>query len=691
MLAASMPNSSISVSPGQLAGLRERHNRSPAALARRAWRGRPADPPWSRPALLVVALAAAALTLWALDRSGYANTYYSSAVYAQSRSWPAFFYNALDPSQLTSIDKTPLSMWMMALSARIFGFSSFSMLLPNALCGVASVLVLHNTVRRTLGHRAAIVAAGLLALTPVTVMVSRFNNPDALLVLLLVCSAWALVRALETGRTRDLLLCGVLVGLAFNTKMLQAYLIVPALALTLLLAGRGSVRRRVAQLTAAGAAMFAVSAVWVTVVMLVPAGSRPFAGDTTTNSWWDLIFGANGLSRVGSSSGGGPAGGPGGAGPGQGFGGSQGVGRLFNAEVGGQIAWLLPVAAVGLLVGLWITRRAPREDRARASYVLWGLWLLTHVVIFSFSLNLFHPYYTSALAPAVAVLAGGGLVALWERAARSRIAALALAVSLAVGCATSIVLLDRTPSFVPWLRWLIVAATAVAIAGTLTRGFGLGLRRPAVASAIVVAGLAALVAGPAAYSVATTGTSLSGGNPTAGPASAQSDFGPGPGAGPRLGAGVAPPGAAAGALFGPPPGALSARGLPGGGGGPAGAGGQAADAKLVSYLKAHRGTARYIVAATGSQTAAPIMLAASEPVVTMGGFMGSDPSPSLPQLQSLISSGQLRYVLLDAGGGPRGELDGNTARDSWVTANCSTVSYAGSASSSTLYDCATAR
>src|SRR3984957_6654698 len=271
---------------------------------RRLARGREADPAWSRPLLWLVAVLAGALTFWGLTRNGYANTYYAEAAQAASHSWRAWLTNAVDTSGSDSLDKGPLSNMLMGLSGRLFGFSAFTMLAPEALCGIGAVLLLHNTVKRTLGHREALLAALMLALTPIFVAMSRFNNPDALLVLLEVAAAWALVRGLQSGRTRDVLLCGVFVGLAFNVKMLQAYLIVPGLALTLLIAGQGTIRRRLAQLFAGGAAMFFVSFVWYTTMMLIPATDRPWVGDTTDNSWFSLIFGANGLSRVsGESSG----------------------------------------------------------------------------------------------------------------------------------------------------------------------------------------------------------------------------------------------------------------------------------------------------------------------------------------------------------------------------------------------------
>ncbi|MFI5003802.1 MAG: glycosyltransferase family 39 protein [Solirubrobacterales bacterium] len=581
-------------------------------------RGRPADPPWARLALIGVALLAGVLMLWNLTANGYANTYYASAVYAGSHSFSALFYDALDLSRYVALDKTPLSIWMMALSARLFGFGSFAMLLPDALCGVASVLVLHDAVRRTLGQRAAILAALMLALTPVTVMMGRFDNPDALLVLLLVCAAWATVRAIETGRTRQLLLAGVLVGLAFNTKMLQAYLVLPALAIAYLYAGPGRVGRRLAQLLAAGATTLAVSAAWVGTMMLIPASQRPYVGDTAHNSWWELIFEANGLDRVGASGiGGGPFG----------FGGGQGALRLFNVQVGGQIAWLLPLAALGLIVGLWTRRRAPRTDPARAAFALWGLWAIVHVVVFSVALNLLHPYYTSALAPAIAVLASGGLLALWDRLRVSRLAAALLAGVLVATALLAIALLDRTPSFVPWLRWLVPAAAFACAASIL-------VWRTRPRAVVLALALAAVLAAPAAYSLATVGRSVTGSNPKAGPAAAES---------------ASPRGGAPRLLGGAPGASGSPAGLSlsfgGAGAGPPGVGGiGGASKRVIAYLEAHRDGTKYLVAASGSIAAAPIILATHQLVVTIGGFSGQDPAPTVAQLEQLISSGQLRYV-----------------------------------------------
>ena len=725
--------------PNDLDGLAGRAR----ASTRRLVRGREADPAWSRPTLWLVALLAGVLTLWSLTRSGYANTYYAEAAQAASRNWTAWLTNALDSSGTESLDKGPLSNMLMGLSGRLLGFSSFSMLLPEALCGVGAVLVLHNTVKRTLGHKVAILAALILALTPIFVAMSRYNNPDALLVLLEVTAAWAMVRALQSSRTREVLLCGVLVGLAFNVKMLQAYLIVPALAATLLIAWQGSVRRRVGQLLAGGFAMLAVSFAWYATMMLIGATDRPWVGDTTDNSWFSLIFGANGFGRVSGEGGGGGPGGGGGAT----FGGAAGPGRLFNSIVGGQIAWLLPLAAVGLVLGLWTRRSAPRTDGARSAYVLWGLWAVVSWAVFSFSKGVFHPYYTTALAPAVAVLASGGLVGLWERARDSTAWTVALGVAVVGTAAFAAVLLGRASGFAPWVAPLAMVLAVLASTGLLlarAKPVGSVATRSRIAAAAAALALVALLAGPAAYSIATVGKSLNGGNPLAGPASAEAGLGGGPGGAPGRGVGRGgfaraglPPGASglrpqgAGIPGGgvpagaPPAGSVSAQAGPpalfGGGsgasasgpgtagsgsgtanssgaaggfpgaGGLAGAGGGQASKALASYLKAHQGKATYIVAAVGSSTAGSIALESGREAIDMGGFMGSDPAPSLAKLKSFIASGQLRYVLLSgtagggAGGGPGGGASAASqasvkARNVWIEAHGKVVHVSGASS-----------
>jgi 4-amino-4-deoxy-L-arabinose transferase-like glycosyltransferase len=624
----------------------------PSPRMRLLVRGRAADPWWIRPALVAILVATVALFLWDLTISGWSNTYYAAAARAGSESWKAWFFGALDPGSFITVDKPPLSLWLMGLSARVLGYSSFSILLPQALCMAGAVGLLYAAVRRGFGAVAGLIAASALALTPITVAMARVDMPDALLVLLLVASAAVLMRAIESGRTRTLVWVGVLVGLAFMTKMLQGWMVVPALAAAYLLAGPPRLLVRAGQLCAAGVAMVAVSAAWPVAVSLWPAASRPYIGGSEDGSVWNLILGYNGFGRI-----------VGEAGPGGGasFGGAAGLWRMFNEQVGAQVAWLLPLAGVSLLAGLWLTRCAPRTDRARAAWVLFGVWAVVHVVVFSSQQGIFHPYYVSALAPAVAALAGGGLVMLWRWARVSWLGVAALDLAIASTALLAVILLARTPDFMPALRTAIPALAFFAIAGSVVvRVPALAGRR--LAAVVGVAAALAITAGPASYSVATIGRALDSNNVLAGPASAAQGFGgPGGSGGARLSA--PPAGASA------PTASNSSSSRPAFGGGP---GGASVSTSLVRWLEAHQGSAKYLVAANGSMTTAPIIISSGKAVVTIGGFNGSDPAPTVGELASMVARGELKYVLLSGdGGGPGG--GGSQELAAWVQAHGTAV------------------
>jgi 4-amino-4-deoxy-L-arabinose transferase-like glycosyltransferase len=548
---------------------------------------------------------------------------------------------------------------MMGLSARVFGYSSFSILLPQALATIASVVLLYGIVRRQFGPAAGVLAAAALAVTPIVVAMARVDMPDALLVLLLVLSARLLQRALETGRTRHLAWCGAVVGLAFMTKMLEGWMIVPALAGAYLLAGPPRLGTRVRQLAIAGGAMVAVSAAWPLAVSLWP-GAKPYIGGSTDGSIWNLIFGYNGFGRLTGASG------PGGQGAN--FGGAAGIGRMLNAEVGGQIAWLLPLAAAGLLAGLWLTRGAPRTDRRRAAWVLFGLWAIVDIVVFSSQQGIFHPYYVSALAPAVAALAGAGLVTLVSWARRSWAGVAALDAALVLTAVLAVDLLGRTPSFAPALRTIIPVAVALAVLGSFALRAG---RWRGVLAAGAAAAALAVAAGPVAYSVATVGKPLTSTNVLAGPSQVQSaGFGGARGGGAPGGMGLRAGGGAPSGLR--PAGAR---------GGPAGDGAASVSASLISYLEAHQGTAKYLVAAVGSHVTAPIIIATGKAVVTIGGFNGNDPAPTVSQLAAMVAKGELAYVLVSSGGPGGGS---SSALQTWVKSHGTVVSGV-STSGGTLY------
>ena len=650
-------------------------------------------PGWSRPGLAAVLLLAAFLTIWGLSKNGYSNTYYAAAVKSATESWKAMFFGSLDPSSFITVDKPPLSIWLMGLSTRVLGFSSFAMLLPQALCTVGAVALLHATVRRVAGPAAALAAALALALTPITIAIGRVNNPDALLILLLVGSAYLTVRAVESGKTKHLAWAGTLVGLAFMTKMLQGWMVLPALAITYLAFGPGSTLRRTGQLAITAVVTAAVSAAWPIAVTLWP-GAKPYIGGSTNGSVWDLILGYNGLGRLTGNEGG--MGGGGGAS----FGGTASWLRMFNEQVGAQIAWLLPLAAVGLAAGLWMTRQAPRTDLRRAGLVLFGVWALVHFVIFSKAQGTFHPYYTSALAPAIAALSGIGVVMLFT-AARKSWAALAVLDAAVVGTAVlSLELMGRATDSPGWAKAAVPAAAAIAIVlSPLLRSERPSARRLVAIAA--VAGSIAILAGPASYSFANLGRALNGNNVLAGPAGASSGgMGGGPGGGFGNRSGQGGPGGQMGTppsgAMGTPPsmsGSTAAGGststnatttgsasAASGGPGSGGMGGGLSD-EAISYLQANQGSAKYLLAATGSQTTASIILETGANVVTIGGFSGSDPAPTVSQLAEMVKSGELKYVLVGGQGGGRG---GSSDIATWVQEHGTAVTSV-TVSSGTLY------
>ena len=548
--------------------------------------------------------------------------------------------------------------------------------------------------RRWFGPAAGLLAGAVTALTPVATLIFRFNNPDALLTLLLVAGAYAVVRALEDGATRWLVLAGACVGFGFLAKQLQALLVVPAFALVYLAAAPGSLGRRLGQLVAAGAAMVASAGWWVAIVELLPASARPYVGGSQTNSILELTFGYNGLGRLTGNETGSVGGGPGGGW------GETGWARMFGADVGGQVAWLLPAALLLLAAGLWLTRKAPRTNRARAAFALWGGWLVVTGVVFSFMQGIFHAYYAVALAPAVGALVGMGATGLWE-VRRNLVARWWLAGTVAVTAVWSWVLLRRTPDWHPELAPLVLLgglAVAALIAAVPWQGragsswAGRGGRR--MAAAVAGAGLLVALAGPAAYSLDTAATAHGGAIPSAGPAVQ----GGGPGGGPRgggFGNGGGPPrgfGRDGGGPGGTGQAAPGQGGMaPGGAGGRGGMGGLldggTPGAELVTLLQQGADGYTWVAAAVGANSAAGVQLATGEPVMAIGGFNGSDPAPTLAQFQQYVAEGRIHYFLGGGrmGGRSMGGSDAAQQISAWVAERFTATSVGGA----TVYDLTT--
>jgi 4-amino-4-deoxy-L-arabinose transferase-like glycosyltransferase len=638
-----------------------------------------------RPALLALLAATAVLYLWNLSSNGSANSFYAAAVQAGSLSWKALFFGSLDKSNFITVDKPPGALWVMGLSARLFGYNSWSLLVPDVLEGVAAVALLAAAVRRVAGPAAGLIAGAALALTPAAVLIFRFDNPDALLVLLLVAAAYCVTRALEAGRTRWVVLAGVVMGFAFLAKSGQALLPVPALGLAYLVAAPVSVRRRIAQLAAALAAIVVAAGWWIAAVILWPAADRPYIGGSTDNNPLQLAFGYNGLGRLfggqgnaGSGGGGGGAAGGGGGGNSL-FGGSTGVARLFTGEFGLEISWLLPAALLLLVAGVWLTWGRRRTDPVRAALIVWGGWLLVTAGTFSFMKGTIHPYYTVALAPAIAAIVGIGGVELWRRRGQAgRAAEIILGVVVIATCVWGVKLLTSQSSFHPSVKVVALVVAAVAIVALAAAAWRTGGGRRLAVTAGIAAGLA-LAVPVSAWGIATADTVHTGSIPIAVATSESSGLGGGAGGAP----GGGPGGQSGGTRSGAPtsagglkhgkaggPGGLGSRtgtgssdASPGSGGGAGGVGGVSAAFRAAL----EKTTTRWAAATDGSQSAAMLELATGgQAVMAIGGFTGTDLAPTLAQFKADVAAGNITYYIAGGLGGGGGSASQIT---SWVEAH----------------------
>jgi 4-amino-4-deoxy-L-arabinose transferase-like glycosyltransferase len=635
----------------------------------------------SRVAVAALLLVTAAAYMWDLSSSGYANSFYAAAVQAGTKSWKAFFFGSLDSSSFITVDKPPASIWVMALSGRIFGFSSWSMLVPQALEGVAAVALLYASIRRWFGVGTGLAAGALLALTPVAALMFRFNNPDALLVLLLVAGAYCLTRALERAGTRWVVAAGTMIGFAFLAKMMQAFLVLPAFALVYLVAAPTGLRRRVWQMLAGGMAIVVSAGWWVAIVALWPAASRPMIDGSPNNSIFNLITGYNGLGRLFGASG------PGGGGGGANFSGPTGVLRLFDSAMGGQASWMLPAALLALGLGLAVTRRTARTDRTRAALLLWGGWLVVSGLVFSLSSGIIHTYYTVALAPAIAALVAIGGHLLWTRRATVTGRAVAGMVVL-VTAGWSWELLDRTPHWQPWLRTLVVVA-AVACLAALATGTIWRSRARRLAVPVIVLGVVACLAGPVAYAAQTVSTAHTGSVPSAGPSSAGGFGGAGmpAGGGARTRPGGLPAGARVSARSGGRPSGAGVSARSGGAGAPGGPGQATVSAALARALESNAGRYQWVAATSGSQSAASLELATGgEPVMAIGGFDNEGGNLTLAQFKRYVTRSAIHYYIASSGGAGGARAGGGSSSSSdvttWVKAHYKAVTIGGE----TLYD-----
>ncbi|MFE6612352.1 ArnT family glycosyltransferase [Amycolatopsis sp. NPDC057786] len=577
---------------------------------------------WVRPAVFGLLAATAVLYFWNLTASGYGNSFYAAAVQSGTQDWKAWLFGSLDAGNVLTVDKPPAALWVTTAFARLFGFSGFTVLAPQALMGVASVGLLYLTVKRTSGPVAGLLAGAAFAVTPVAALMFKFNNPDALLTLLLITGGYCTIRAIETASPRWLAFAGVAVGFGFLTKMMQAFLVLPAFGLAYLIAAPTSLGKRSLHLLGAVIAVV-VSAGWfIALVDLWPTESRPYIGGSDGDSLLELALGYNGLGRIFGMGGGVMVGGPGGvvsgsAGGNVGFGGESGLTRMFGASFGGEVSWLLPAALIGLVAGLWFTRRAAVTDRTRAALILWGGWMLVSALVFSFMSGIVHPYYAVALAPSIAAVVAISGTSLWRGRAYLT-PRVFLSLMIAASAVWAFILLDRNADWLPALRWITAGL------GLLTATIVLVGVPPARKLVAVVATAAVLTigVGTAAYGVETASQAHSGSIPISGPAMNDS---------PGMGRGM-----------------------------------EEGSSEEIGVLLAAT-TTKWAAATASSQSAASLELASGKSVIGIGGWSGSDPAPTLAEFQQYVANGEITYYVEGGrGGGPGG---GSNEIAEWVAAN----------------------
>ncbi|MFQ6395881.1 ArnT family glycosyltransferase [Nocardia sp. KC 131] len=575
---------------------------------------------WERIGLAVLLVGTAVAYLWHITVNGMGNSFYAASVQAGSEDWKSLLFGSLDSSNFITVDKPPVSQWVMGLSGQLFGFSSASMLAPQALMAVAAVALVYGAVARVSGHGAGLLAGASLALIPVAAMMFRFNNPDAVMVLLMTAAAYCTIRALPRASAWWLALAGVALGFAFLAKMLEGLMVLPALGIAYLVAAPTGLVKRVVHLLGAALALVVSSGWYVVLTMLWPKDSRPYMAGSTNNTFMDLVLGYNGLERIqGRNGGAGRPNLPAGATPpadaypphgNSGFGamGSQvGSTRLFTGEIGFEISWLIPAALLALVLVLFARGRRPRTDLVRAGAIVFGVWLIVDGVVFSYMNGGMHAYYTFAIAPAIAGLFGLGVHEMWRLRDRALGRYGCAALILASGV-WGFVLLQRNAEWLPALRWVILAVTIATAVGVVATSWS-ALRR--FSTVLIVIGVFAGLGGTSAYAVATLGQAHTGGGPSVGPAE------PGRGNG-YMGADIASP-------------------------------------QLDAILRAT--TTRWSAAIDHSAPAAALELSSNTAVMAIGGFK-NDPTPTLGEFQNYARNDEVAYYIVVKPRNPRSQEPG---------------------------------
>jgi 4-amino-4-deoxy-L-arabinose transferase-like glycosyltransferase len=571
-------------------------------------RGPSADPAWERPALLVLLTFTTLLYTWGLDRNGWANSYYSAAAMSGSQDWTAFLFGSSDPGNAITVDKPPLSIWVMSLSVRMFGLNPWSLLLPQALMGVSCVYLLYRMVRKRFDAGTGLLAGAFLAMVPVATVIFRYNNPDALLTLLMIGIAYFTLESIARGQLRWLLVAGLLTGAALLTKQLQVLLLLPSIALAYLLFAHASAFKRFLHLLAALGAAVVAGGWWFLLVQLTSPSQRPYIGGSRNNSAIELTFGYNGLDRL----------------TGEdairtlpaGLAGSadqldSGFQRFLQPQFSGQSGWFLPLAAAGLCLGIWWVWRRQAPPGARALLLLCCVWFAGAVTVVAFMSGIVHPYYILTAVPPMCALAAVAFMHFLGGLHKSRTRFFA-AITLTASMIFAYITVSRSTADFPGLPQAMLVIWGVVIAGVLLRA-----PNPVVAQATSGILVATLLLGPILWSLNTVLNSHNGAGVVSGPSilGMRTDD--------RTRASPDTPPSLLAVMYGDLP-----------------------SAALLERLRNHPPSTTWAAAVVGSETAANYQLESGHAVLPLGGFDGTDPFPTLEQFTDLVGQGRVGSVVI---------------------------------------------
>ncbi|MET3206984.1 UNVERIFIED_ORG: 4-amino-4-deoxy-L-arabinose transferase-like glycosyltransferase [Arthrobacter sp. UYEF13] len=566
---------------------------------------------WPEILLLIIS---GAVYFWDLTINGWGNPYYSSAAQAGARAWDALIFGSADAGNGLTVDKPPLHLWVLALSVKAFGLSSLSVLAPQAFMGMTTVWLVQRTAIAWGSRRQAFLAGLLVVLTPVTSIIFRFNNPDALLLLLWALVAFYVVKAVEKRAIHFLYLAAFLLGIAFLCKQFQSWILVPAVVIAFLVFGFGPLWKRLRQLLLAAAVMVIPASLWITVAELTPASERPWIGGSNSNSFLELTFGYNGFGRLTGQTG------LGAVNP-KDFDGVVGhdasLLRLVTINYAPEVAWFLPLALVGaaMILTSLFQRRYNRLESVLAT--LMTIWFLTTFAVLSFMTGDIHPYYTSMLALPMASLSAYALMNFWVN--RHRAAYLRGAAFLTLLC----VFLNSgiLTWFQDWQSWAGFSIKTAALTAAILLFLPQARNKPRITRTALTLACASMLLIPVLFIIESIATPQQGSFPISGPVPSAESWHRRDAEQLRLDEKDK---------------YALARGEP-------------VVPRIANLVAEAPARLRWAAVTTGSENAALYQLSTGRPVMAIGGFSALDTYPSLTTFREYVEDKKIAYYIHQPG------------------------------------------